>query len=177
MESLIAENYVEGVLDITTTELADFVCGGVFDAGADRCLAAARAGVPAVLVPGCVDMANFGGAPTMPARYKDRLLYEWNPNVTLMRTNVEENRRIGEMLANAANQSTAATAIRLPLKGVSMLDSEGERFWDPEADAACFNAIRKNLDSNVSLVELDCNINDEEFSLAASDLLLSMIRT
>src|SRR5690606_13414214 len=109
-------------------------------------------GVPAVLVPGCVDMANFGGVQTVPERYRDRLLYEWNPNVTLMRTNVQENRRIGEMIANAANQSTAATAILLPLKGVSMLDSEGERFWDPEADAACFNAIRENLDANVPLV-------------------------
>lgn len=175
MESLIAESCIEGVLDITTTELADFVCGGVFDAGPDRCLAAARAGVPAVLVPGCVDMANFGAMPTVPARYHGRLLYEWNPNITLLRTNAAENQRIGEMLANAANQSTAKTAILLPLRGVSMLDSEGGRFWDPEADAACFDAIRKDLDSTVSLVEIDCNINDEEFSMTASDLLLSMV--
>jgi uncharacterized protein (UPF0261 family) len=177
MESLIAENFVEGVLDMTTTELADFVCGGVFDAGEDRCLAAARAGVPAVLVPGCVDMANFGAMQTVPDRYRDRLLYEWNPNVTLLRTNVDENRRIGEMLASAANQSKAKTAVLLPTKGVSMLDSEGERFWNPEADQACFDAIRRNLDSNIPLIELDCNINDEMFSAAATDTLLAMIRT
>jgi uncharacterized protein (UPF0261 family) len=177
MESLIAENFVEGVLDLTTTELAVFVCGGVFDAGAERCLAAARAGVPAVLVPGCVDMANFGAMQTVPERYRDRLLYEWNPNVTLLRTNVDENRRIGEKLARAANQSKAEVAVLLPTKGVSMLDSEGERFWNPEADAACFDAIRRNLDSNIPLIELDCNINDDMFSAAATDTLLAMIRT
>jgi uncharacterized protein (UPF0261 family) len=177
MESLIAENFVEGVLDMTTTELADFVCGGVFDAGEERCLAAARAGVPAVLVPGCVDMANFGAMQTVPERYRDRLLYEWNPNVTLLRTNVDENRRIGEKLARAANQSKAEVAVLLPTKGVSMLDSEGERFWNPEADAACFDAIRRNLDSNIPLIELDCNINDDMFSAAATDTLLAMIRT
>jgi uncharacterized protein (UPF0261 family) len=177
MESLIAENFVEGVLDMTTTELADFVCGGVFDAGEERCLAAARAGVPAVLVPGCVDMAKFGAMQTVPERYRDRLLYEWNPNVTLLRTNVDENRRIGEKLARAANQSKAEVAVLLPTKGVSMLDSEGERFWNPEADAACFDAIRRNLDSNIPLIELDCNINDDMFSAAATDTLLAMIRT
>lgn len=176
MESLVAENYVDGVLDITTTELADYVCGGVFDAGGERCLAAARAGVPAVLVPGCVDMANFGAMSTVPAHYRDRLLYEWNPNVTLMRTNVDENRRIGEMIANAANQSKAKTAVLLPMKGVSMLDSEGERFWNPDADAACFDAIRKNLDAGIQVVALDCNINDAEFAAVATDLLLSLIR-
>jgi len=176
MESLVAENYVDGVLDITTTELADYVCGGVFDAGAERCLAAAKAGVPSVLVPGCVDMANFGAISNVPAQYRDRLLYEWNPNVTLMRTNADENRRIGEMIANAANQSKAKTAVLLPMKGVSMLDSEGERFWDPEADAACFDAIKKNLDAGIQVIALDCNINDAEFAAVATDLLLSLIR-
>ncbi|MGA8206009.1 MAG: Tm-1-like ATP-binding domain-containing protein [Woeseiaceae bacterium] len=175
MESLIAERQVEGVLDITTTELADFVCGGVFDAGQNRCLAAAMAGVPAVLVPGCVDMANFGSRDSVPQKYQDRLLYEWNPNVTLLRTNVDENTRIGEMIANAANRSTAACAILLPLRGVSMLDSEGDRFWDPEADAACFEAIKRKVRSDIPVIELNHNINDAEFSSAATDQLLQLI--
>ena len=175
MESLIADRQVEGVLDITTTELADFVCGGVFDAGEGRCLAAARAGIPLVLVPGCVDMANFGSPDTVPEKYRGRLLYEWNPNVTLLRTNMEENARIGEMIANAANQSTAGCAILLPLRGVSMLDSEGERFWNPEADAACYEAIKRNVRADVPVIELDHNINDAEFSSAVTHELLRLM--
>jgi len=95
MESLITDGYITGSLDITTTELADEVCGGVLSAGPDRCMAAARAGIPTVLVPGCVDMANFWGLDTVPKKYRDRNLYQWNPNITLLRTNVEENRKIG----------------------------------------------------------------------------------
>src|SRR4051812_8130155 len=95
MEGLIAAGFCTACLDMTTTELADYVCGGVFDAGPERCLAAARAGLPTVLVPGCVDMANFGGIETVPERFRDRKLYQWNPNVTLLRTNFEENRLIG----------------------------------------------------------------------------------
>ncbi len=136
MESLIADGLIAGSLDITTTELADEVCGGVFSAGPDRCLAAARAGIPAVLVPGCVDMANFWGIETVPEKYQGRNLYQWNPNVTLLRTNAEENVKMGEMLATAANAASAPVAILLPLKGVSQLDSPGGQFWDPEADQA-----------------------------------------
>lgn len=176
MESLIADGYIVGSLDITTTELADTVCGGVFDAGPERCLAASRAGIPAVLVPGCVDMANFWGVETMPEKYHRRNLYRWNPNVTLMRTNVEENTRIGEMLAAAANAATAPVAFVLPLKGVSMLDSEGSQFWDPEADAACFDAIKRNLKPGVPVIELDNNINDPEFSATVAETLLGLLQ-
>lgn len=176
MEGLIADGYVSGSLDLTTTELADTVCGGVFDAGPERCLAASRAGVPAVVVPGCVDMANFGGPDTVPERYRGRLLYEWNPDVTLLRTNVEENRRIGEMIAAAVNAATAAVAVVVPLGGVSMLDSKGERFWDPAADRACFEAIRANLRAGIPLLEDDHNINDPEFSGRVAGLLLEMLQ-
>lgn len=175
MESLIADGYITGSLDMTTTELADTVCGGIFDAGAERMLAASRAGVPAVLVPGCVDMANFGGIETVPERYRARNLYQWNPNVTLLRTNADENRRIGEMIAAAANAATAAVAILLPLKGVSMLDSEGNRFWDAEADAACFEAIRRKVKAGIPVIEMDHNINDPEFSGKAAELLVEML--
>ena len=176
MEGLISDGYIAGSLDVTTTELADTVCGGVFDAGPERCLAASRAGIPAVVVPGCVDMANFGGPETVPAHYRDRLLYEWNPDVTLLRTNVEENRRIGEMIAAAVNAATAAVAVVVPLGGVSMLDSAGERFWDPAADRACFDAIRDNLREGIPYLEDEHNINDPAFSGRVANLLLEMLQ-
>lgn len=176
MESLIADGYIVGSLDITTTELADTVCGGVFDAGPDRLMAASRAGVPAIIVPGCVDMANFWGVETMPEKYQQRLLYKWNPNVTLMRTNVAENIKMGEMIAAAANAATAPVAIILPLKGVSMLDSPGGMFWDEEADKACFAAIKKNLKPGIPVIEMDNNINDPEFSGKCAELLLEMLQ-
>ena len=176
MEGLISDGYISGSLDLTTTELADTVCGGVFDAGPERCLAASRAGVPAVVVPGCVDMANFGGPDTVPARYRDRLLYEWNPDVTLLRTNVDENRRIGEMIAAAVNAATAAVAVVVPLGGVSMLDSDGERFRDAAADRACFEAIRSNLRDGIPFLEDEHNINDPAFSGRVANLLLEMLQ-
>lgn len=175
MESLIADGYIIGSLDITTTELADEVCGGVLSAGPDRVMAASRAGIPALIVPGCVDMANFWGIDTVPERYQGRNLYKWNPNVTLMRTNVEENVRIGEMLAAAANAATAPVAIVLPLKGVSMLDSPGGRFWDPAADQACYEAIKANLKPGIPVIELDYNINDAEFAQKCAELMLEML--
>jgi uncharacterized protein (UPF0261 family) len=176
MEGLIADGYITGSLDITTTELADEVCGGVFSAGPERGMAASRKGIPAILVPGCVDMANFGGIETVPEKYRGRLLYQWNPNVTLLRTNVEENRRMGEMLAAAANAATGPVAVLLPLKGVSMLDSPGGQFWDPEADGACYQAIKENLKPGIPVIELDDNINDPEFADRCANTLLEMLR-
>ena len=176
MESLIADGLIAGSLDITTTELADEVCGGVFSAGPDRCLAASKADIPAVIVPGCVDMANFWGIDTVPEKYKGRNLYQWNPNVTLMRTNVEENVKMGEMLAAAANAATAPVAILIPLKGVSMLDSEGDRFWDPVADRACYDAIKQNLKPGILVIEVDHNINDPEFSGKVAETLLDLLK-
>jgi uncharacterized protein (UPF0261 family) len=175
MEELIADGYITANLDLTTTELADEVCGGVLSAGPDRMMAAARAGIPTVLAPGCVDMANFGARTAMPQEYQSRLLYEWNPNVTLMRTNVDENYAIGEMIARAANSSTGPVAILIPLRGVSQLDSPGGVFWDPEADGACFQAIRENLRPDVPYIEMDNNINDPEFAERAVKLLLEML--
>lgn len=175
MESLIADGYVAASLDITTTELADYVCGGVFSAGPDRCLAAARAGIPTVLAPGCVDMANFGSMETMPSYYRSRNVYQWNPNITLLRTNAAENARMGEMLAEAANAATGPVAILLPLKGVSMLDAPDGPFWDPEADGACFSALRDNVRKSIPIIELDYNINDPAFADACAEKLLELI--
>lgn len=175
MEGLITDGYVVGSLDISTTELADEVCGGVFSAGPERCMSASQAGIPAVIVPGCVDMANFDAIDTVPEKYKKRRLYQWNPNVTLLRTNVEENTRIGEMIAAAANAATAPVAILLPLKGVSMLDTEAGDFWDPEADQACYDAIKENLRPGIPVIEMDNNINDPEFADKAAGMLLDML--
>ena len=175
MEGLIADGYITASLDITTTELADEVCGGVLSAGPERCLAASRAGIPAVLVPGCVDMANFRAMDTVPDKYKSRKLYQWNPNITLLRTNAEENKRIGEMIAAAANAATAPVVILIPLRGVSQLDSPGGAFWDPQADRACFEAIKKDLRPGIPVIEMDNNINDPEFADKAVETLLGML--
>ena len=176
MERLIREGYFAACLDITTTELADEVCGGGASAGPERCLAAPRAGIPAVIVPGCVDMANFGALESLPEKYRERNLYQWAPTATLLRTNIEENRRIGEKIAAAANAASAPVAIILPLKGVSMLDSEGSAFWDPAADAACFDAIKSGLRPDIPVFELAFNINDPAFAEAAADVLLDLMR-
>jgi uncharacterized protein (UPF0261 family) len=176
MESLIASGFITANLDITTTELADQVCGGALSAGPDRLMAAARAGIPTLLVPGCVDMCNFWAIDTVPERYRARNLYQWNPNVTLMRTDAGENAAMGAMIARAANESTGPVTILLPLQGVSQLDSPGGQFWDPEADGACYGAIRSNLKPGIPLLEMNANINDPEFANRAVELLLGMMR-
>ncbi|MEM7343094.1 MAG: Tm-1-like ATP-binding domain-containing protein [Chloroflexota bacterium] len=176
MESMIEEGLIAACLDVTTTELADEVCGGRMSAGPQRCLTAARAGIPTILVPGCVDMANFGAFDTVPEPYQDRNLYKWTPSGTLLRTNVEENRRIGHMIAAAANAAKGPVSIVIPLRGVSMLDSVGGDFWDPEADQACFEAIKEKLKPGIPLIELDNNINDPEFANKTAETLLDMLR-
>jgi uncharacterized protein (UPF0261 family) len=177
MEGLIDDGLVNACFDFTTTELADYVCGGVMSAGPDRLMAAARKGIPTIIVPGCVDMANFWGVETMPAKYQSRKLYKWNPNVTLMRTNVEENIKIGELIAGAANaHTTKDVTILIPLKGVSMLDSVGGEFWDVEANHACFNTIKKLVKPGISVIEIDANINDPAFVDKTVEVLLNLIQ-
>lgn len=177
MESLVREGLVDAVLDITTTEWADTVCGGVFDAGPERLSAAGEMGVPHLIVPGCVDMANFGGMGTVPQKYKDagRLFYEWNPSVTLMRTNVEENRQMGEIFAQKANAAKGPVAFLIPLRGVSILDGDGQLFEDRAADQAMFDAIKANLRPDIPVVEMDANINDPAFAAKAVEMMLELI--
>lgn len=175
MKSLVEDGLVNAILDLTTTELADEVCGGVFSAGADRVQIGRSRNVPMVLAPGCVDMCNFWARATVPLEYQGRNFYEWNPNVTLMRTNVRENMLIGEMLATTANNAAGPVTVLIPLKGVSMLDSPGGAFWDPEADSSCFSAIKKNLRQDIQLIEIDANINDAEFADRAAEVLLRMM--
>jgi uncharacterized protein (UPF0261 family) len=120
-------------------------------------------------------MCNFWAMDTVPAKYRRRNLYQWNPNVTLMRTNVEENQTIGRMIAHAANESKGPVTILLPLCGVSMLDGPGQPYWDPQADGACFAAIKADLKPGIPLVEMDSNINDPAFADRAVELLLGML--
>jgi uncharacterized protein (UPF0261 family) len=175
MESLINDQFITGVLDVTTTELADELLGGVLTAGPHRLDAAAKWNVPQVIAPGCLDMVNFWGMNTVPKKYKDRLLYQWNPNVTLMRTTPEENEKLGQILAEKVNRSKGKVAIFLPLKGISELDAPGGIFWDPEADQALFHAIKKHVREDISIYEIDCNINDKEFAHAVTCKLLELL--
>ena len=176
MESLIDEGLVDACLDITTTEWADEICGGVFSAGENRLSAAPRQGIPHLIVPGCVDMVNFGPPETVPAHYREagRTFYEWNPTVTLMRTNVEENRRLGEIFAEKANAARGPVAFLLPLRGVSQLDGDGELFCDREADAALFGSLKHNLNPAIRVEEIDANINDENFAKQAVRMLKTL---
>lgn len=174
MQRLAAEGLLAGLLDLTTTELADEVCGGVFSAGLERVRIGSAGAIPVVIAPGCVDMCNFGSRETVPREYRSRLLYEWNENVTLLRTNIEENRRIGELIANTANRCLGPVAVLLPLRGVSMLDSDGQPFWDQAADRACFEAIRSHLNTEVALIEVDANINDPIFADRATEVFLEL---
>lgn len=175
MEDLVRDGQVQAVLDLTTTELADEVCGGVMSAGPNRGHVAPEAGLPVVFAPGCVDMANFGAPDSVPERYQGRRLYQWNPNVTLLRTNAAENAQIGEMLARAANAAKGAIAMLWPRSGFSMLDSPGGEFWDPEADQACYLAVRAQLKPLIPFIEVDANINDPKFADLAADTLMSMM--
>lgn len=178
METLIADGLVEAVLDITTTEWADELCGGVFSAGPDRLDAPGLRALPHLIVPGCVDMANFGTPASVPAIYREskRLFYEWNPSVTLMRTNAEENRQMGEIFARKANAAQGPVAFLIPLRGVSMLDGDGQPFCDRAADQAMFEAIRQNLRPGIPFVEVDLNINDPEFAAKAVEWIIQLIQ-
>ena len=179
METLVADGLVEAVLDITTTEWADELCQGVFSAGPERLDAPGRSGVPHLIVPGCVDMANFGAPSTVPERFRQtkRLFYEWNPSVTLMRTNTEENRQMGAIFAKKANAATGPVAFLIPLRGVSMLDGDGQPFCDREADRAMFDAIKANVKPGIPVIEVDLNINDPAFAAQAVEMMLDLIQT
>jgi len=176
MEDLIRAGYVNGVADITTTEWADELVGGVLTAGPERLDAAAEKGVPQVIAPGCLDMVNFWARETVPAQFEGRRFYPWNPNVTLMRTTPEENAGLGRILAEKASQSSGPVAFFLPLKGVSMLDAPGKEFWWPEADQALFDAIKRRRRPDIPVHELDHNINDEPFADAVAEKLLEFLK-
>lgn len=176
MEKLIAGGYFKGVLDLTTTEWCDELFGGVLNAGPERLDAAGRHGIPQVVSVGADDMVNFGPWDTVPAHYAHRNLYKHNPSVTLMRTTVEENRKLGEKLAEKLNAANSPTALFLPLKGVSMIDAEGQPFYGPDEDAMLFDTLRSLVNRDkVEIVEMDNNINDEAFACTAAQKLLDLM--
>jgi uncharacterized protein (UPF0261 family) len=176
METLVLDGYITGVLDMTTTEWADELVGGVLSAGQSRLDAAALVGVPQVVVPGCLDMVNFWAVDTIPPKYRDRKFYEWNPNVTLMRTTPEENAQLGKIFAEKLNRATAPVAVFIPKRGWSELDREGQPFWWPEADQAFVNTLKENLRADIPLVQLDVDINDPSFSREVAGTLLGMLK-
>lgn len=176
METLIGDGLIRGVLDITTTEWADELVGGVLTAGPHRLEAAARVGVPAIVVPGCLDMVNFGARDTVPGKFEGRNFYIHNPQVTLMRTSAAECDELGRILAEKVNASTGPVRVLVPTRAISIISAEGQPFHDPEADAALFGALRRHLDPAIPLVEIDAAINDEVFAEACAAALLEMLK-
>jgi len=176
MESLIEAGLISGVLDLTTTEWADELVGGILGAGSGRLEAAARNGVPAVIAPGCLDMVNFGPLDTIPEKFSGRLFYEHNPQVTLMRTTSEECAELGRILSDKANLSTGPCSVLIPTEAISVISAPGQLFCDPAADRALFAAIEENLREDLELMEIPMTINDPEFSRIAAETLLSLIR-
>lgn len=175
MEALIDGGFIKGVLDLTTTEWCDEIVGGELNAGPHRLEAAGRAGIPQVVSVGALDMVNFGPMDTVPKKFEGRKFYPHNPTVTLMRTTPEELEQIGGVIAEKLNMARDKTVLMLPLKGVSGIDVEGAPFYDPEADQVLFDVLRRKISPSVELVELDCDINADEFAVKAAEKLLEML--
>jgi uncharacterized protein (UPF0261 family) len=180
MERLVNEGGLDAVCDLTTTELCDHECGGVMDSGPHRLEAALKAGIPYVVSCGALDMCNFGPKNTVPEKYQDRKLYEHNPVVTLMRTNPEESRHIGQFIVDKLKTHTkdkSKVQVLLPLGGVSIIATPGGPFHDAVADEALFSTIRSGLkDSGVTLIEDERDINNEGFATDAAKRLVEMMQ-
>jgi uncharacterized protein (UPF0261 family) len=176
MEALAEEGYLAGILDLTTTELADELVGGVLSAGPARLEAAGRVGVPQVVSVGALDMVNFGPRSSVPEQFRERNLYVHNATVTLMRTTGDEMAELGRRIAAKLVQSKGPVALFVPHGGVSAIDVPGARFHDPEADSRLFDELRRGIDgSAVELQEFDEPINDSRFAVAAADRLHELI--
>ncbi|CAI3601761.1 MAG: Tm-1-like ATP-binding domain-containing protein [Clostridium neonatale] len=176
MEALIAGGFIEGVLDLTTTEWADEIIGGVLNAGPYRLEAASKNHIPQVVSVGALDMCNFGTYDTIPKKFERRNLYKHNPTVTLMRTNIEENEAIGKKLVEKLNMAKDKTTLMLPLKGISGIDVEGQPFYGVEEDKMLFDTLRNGVNKNsVEVIEMNCAINDVEFAEAAAQKLIDLM--
>lgn len=177
MEDLVKAGFIEGVLDITTTEWADEVIGGVLTAGPNRLEAAGKLGIPQVVSVGALDMCNFGPFETVPPKFEGRNLYKHNPTVTLMRTTVEENKEIGHRIAEKLNMAKGSTILMFPLKGVSMIDAVGQAFYGKDEDLALFSTLRKEINPEiVKIEEYELHINDKEFAEKAAQNLIDLIQ-
>jgi uncharacterized protein (UPF0261 family) len=176
LESIVESGMVAGVLDITTTEWADELVGGILGAGPTRLEAAARRGVPAIVTPGCLDMVNFGPPETVPAKFQGRNFYQHNPQVTLMRTTPAEAAELGRILAEKVNLSVGPVVVLLPLRAISIISAPGQKFHDAEADAALFQSIRTHLRKDIPLQEVDCEINAPAFAETCANALLRLMK-
>jgi uncharacterized protein (UPF0261 family) len=174
MESLIREGLIAGVLDITTTELADELIGGILSAGPHRLTAAGEMGIPQIISVGALDMVNFGPRDTVPARFAGRQFYQHNANVTLMRTTPAENRQLGEEIGRKAAQAQGPVEILLPMLGVSALDHEGKPFADAKGRAELFAGIRASC-AETPIIEVNQHINDAAFAELSARRLLSLL--
>jgi uncharacterized protein (UPF0261 family) len=174
LEALARDGSLAGVLDITTTELADDLVGGVLSAGPRRLEAAGAAGIPQVVSLGALDMVNFGSPQSIPSVFADRRFYVHNPTVTLMRTTAEECEELGRRVGAKLAAARGPVAVFVPLRGVSMIDSEGQPFHDPAADEALFRGLRQTFTGR-ELHELDMDINDERFADAMARRLDQLI--
>ena len=177
MEDLVKGGFIVGVLDATTTELADELVGGVLSAGPDRLEAAGDLGVPQVVAPGALDMVNFGPPDTVPEQFKDRTFYQHNPTVTLMRTTVAENAELGKIMGQKLSQAKGPTTVIIPKQGVSAIDQEGQPFYSAEAEAAWIENLKANLGDNVTLIEMDNHINDDAFATKLVETLLASLNS
>jgi uncharacterized protein (UPF0261 family) len=175
MEALVTAGFIVGVLDVTTTDLADELVGGVLSAGPDRLEAAGAAGVPQVVSLGALDMVNFGPRQTVPSRFEQRNIYVHNPTVTLMRTTADECLELGRTIGRKLSAATGPTALYVPLGGVSMIDVPGQPFHDPDADAALVSGLKETLAPAVEVHERDEAINDPAFATAMADRLHELI--
>lgn len=172
MEALIRSGELAAVADVTTTELADDLAGGVCTAGPDRLTAAAQTGITQVVSLGALDMVNFGARDTVPERYADRQLYPHNPAVTLMRTNAEECAELGRRIAAKLNRATGPVTLFVPERGLSQISVAGGVFADPVADAALIGTVTGAVDpSVVEVVRMDTDVNDPAFATAMADTL------
>jgi len=176
MEALARDGFLVGVLDVTTTELADELVGGVLSAGPDRLEAAGVLGLPQVVSLGALDMVNFGPLDTVPPQFRSRTLYEHNPTVTLMRTTPDECRELGRTIGRKLSAATGPTAVYVPLRGVSMIAVEGAPFHDADADEALRAGLHETLSDSVELHELDLDVNDPAFAVAMADRLHELIQ-
>jgi uncharacterized protein (UPF0261 family) len=177
MEALVSGGFLDGVLDITTTEMADELVGGVFSAGPDRMKATCQSGLPQVVSLGALDMVNFGPKDTVPERFRDRNLYVHNPSITLMRTTPEECAELGRRIGTRLSAAAGPVSLFIPRGGVSAIAVEGGVFHDADADTALFDGLLKNLGDNVEVHDLEYDINDPRFATAMADRLVELIST
>lgn len=179
MERLAKEGRLHGILDLTTTELADELVGGVFSAGSSRLTAAAKAGIPQIVSVGALDMVNFGPRDTVPKELRDRRLVEHNPSVTIIRTTEQECEELGKRVAQRLKENCVRpdlTEVWLPLRGISALDVEGQPFYDKSCDGFLFKAIKIGLEgSGILIKELDADINDPGWSESIAKRLSELI--